>query len=50
VWSLARNGDPTESPEAFRIALLRAMKIAVHETGHMFSLEHCTAYRCVQQA
>jgi archaemetzincin len=46
VWSLYRNGNPDESPESFRLALLRTMKIAVHETGHMFSLPHCTAYEC----
>ena len=48
VWSIYRNGNPDAGPEAFKLALLRAMRIAVHETGHMFSLEHCTAYRCVQ--
>jgi archaemetzincin len=48
VWSLARYGDPTKGPEAFRTTLRRALKLAVHETGHMFSLPHCTAYRCVQ--
>lgn len=48
VWSMYRNGDPTKGPEAFRSALVRTLKIAVHETGHMFSLQHCTAYRCVQ--
>lgn len=48
IWSMHRYGDPSESDEAFRLTLLRTMKIAVHETGHMFSLPHCTAYRCVQ--
>jgi len=48
VWSIYRNGDLTAGPDAFRRALLRTLKTAVHETGHMFSLEHCTAYRCVQ--
>jgi len=48
VWSLHRYGDPTASEDSFRLALLRALKIAVHETGHMFSLHHCTAYQCVQ--
>ena len=48
VWSLYRNGNADASPEAFKLALLRALRIAVHETGHMFSLEHCTAYKCVQ--
>lgn len=48
VWSLHRYGDPTIDPGAYRQTLRRAVKVALHETGHMFSLEHCTAYRCVQ--
>jgi archaemetzincin len=28
--------------------LLRAIKVMVHETGHMFGLRHCRTYRCVQ--
>ncbi len=48
VWSVYRHGDPTKNKEAEMLALRRALKVAVHETGHMFSLEHCTAYRCVQ--
>ena len=48
VWSLHRYGDPDASPAAFKLALRRALKIAAHETGHMFSLHHCTAYRCLQ--
>lgn len=46
VWSIYRNGDPDKSAEEFRLCLLRTMKTAVHETGHMFSLLHCTAYEC----
>lgn len=48
VWSLARYGDPTLGDEAFRTALRRTLKIAAHETGHMFALHHCTAYKCLQ--
>jgi archaemetzincin len=47
VWSIYRNGDPDESEASFRLALLRTIKTAVHETGHMFSMRHCTAYECV---
>jgi archaemetzincin len=47
VWSLHRFGDSAESPAAFRRALLRALKVAVHETGHLFAMKHCTAYECV---
>jgi len=46
VWSIYRNGDPDESDAAFSLCLLRTMKTATHETGHMFSMLHCTAYEC----
>lgn len=48
LWSVYRHGDPAKDDASFKLALRRALKVAVHETGHMFSLEHCTAYRCVQ--
>lgn len=48
VWSLHRYGDPSLSEEAFRLTLRRALKVGVHEAGHMFSLEHCIRYPCVQ--
>lgn len=47
VWSIARNGDPAAGDDAFRLCLLRTVKTAVHETGHMFSMQHCTAWECV---
>lgn len=47
VWSIHHNGDPSQGDAAFRRTLLRTMKIAVHETGHMFSVAHCTRYQCV---
>jgi len=46
VWSIFRNGDPTENEESFRRCLSRTLKTATHETGHMFSIQHCTAYQC----
>lgn len=46
IWSLARLGQPEESQEAFQETLLRCLKTASHETGHMLSMEHCTAYEC----
>jgi archaemetzincin len=46
VWSIYRNGDPYDSEEAFRLCLLRTIKTATHETGHMFSMQHCTMYEC----
>ena len=47
VWSICRKGDPSLSEEDFRVCLLRTIKTAVHETGHMFSIAHCTAYECL---
>ena len=49
VWSLARLGDPTREPESFRRCLERTCKLATHETGHMFSIKHCTEYVCNMQ-
>ncbi len=46
VWSIARNGDPHGDDTAFRLCLLRTLKTASHETGHMFSMPHCTLYEC----
>ena len=46
VWSIYRNGDPDESGESYRLCLRRTLKTATHETGHMFSMMHCTFYEC----
>jgi len=46
VWSLYRYGDPDQSDAAFRLFLLRTIKVGTHETGHMFSMQHCTLYEC----
>lgn len=43
VWSLSRLDDDAD----FEKFLKRTLKIAVHETGHMFSIAHCTKYECV---
>jgi archaemetzincin len=47
VWSLYRLGKPDADGRSFRQTLLRTLKIATHETGHMFSIKHCTKYECV---
>lgn len=46
VWSIYRNGNPNDGEDAFRLCLLRTLKTATHETGHMFSIRHCTKYQC----
>lgn len=46
VWSIYRNGDPAEGPDAWRICLRRTMHIATHETGHILAMKHCTAFEC----
>ena len=46
VWSLYRNGFPGPTPGTFRLCLRRTLKIAAHETGHVLTLEHCTAFAC----
>ncbi len=46
VWSIHRYGDPSKDAVAFRLCLLRAIATATHETGHIFSMRHCTRYAC----
>ena len=49
VWSINRFGDPADSDEAFLKCLQRTVKLATHETGHMFSMQHCTLFQCNMQ-
>jgi len=49
VWSLYRFGDPDKSDEDFKQCLRRTIKVATHETGHMFSIAHCIEYQCNMQ-
>ena len=46
VWSMARHGDPSLSDEDYQLCLMRTMKTAVHETGHLFSMDHCITHEC----
>ena len=46
VWSIYRNGNPERGDDEFKLCLLRTMKTATHETGHMFSMQHCILYEC----
>jgi archaemetzincin len=47
VWSLYRNGDPSRGEAAFRLALRRTLGTASHELGHVLTMHHCTAFRCL---
>jgi archaemetzincin len=47
VWSLSRLGEPDKSPEDYQKFLARTLKVGMHETGHMFSMTHCTKYECL---
>jgi len=47
VWSLYQfTNPPTRKPEP-GLLLDRTLKVAVHETGHMFSMKHCIKYECL---
>jgi archaemetzincin len=46
VWSIYRKGDPAEGEAAFRQCLVRTMHTATHETGHILTIQHCTAFEC----
>jgi archaemetzincin len=45
VWSMNRFGNP-ENKEEYQDCLMSTIKTAVHETGHMFTLQHCVKYDC----
>jgi archaemetzincin len=46
VWSIYRKGDPAASPAAFQQCLRRTLHTASHETGHILTIQHCTAHAC----
>lgn len=46
VWSMHRFGDPSRGAAEFRLCLRRTMDVASHETGHIFTIQHCTAFEC----
>lgn len=46
VWSIVRFGDPSKSEMLFQQCLQLTTKLASHEIGHMFTIDHCTAHEC----
>lgn len=49
VWSLHRLTLANDSEATDPILLKRLLKVASHETGHMFSMPHCVLARCNMQ-
>jgi archaemetzincin len=47
VWSIYRNGDPGQGEAAYRLCLRRTLGTASHELGHVLTMHHCTAFRCL---
>lgn len=47
VWSLYRYGTTEGSEAEYNRFRRRMFKVALHETGHMFGIHHCTAYECL---
>ncbi len=47
IWSLARYGSYNKEDGSYTQFLRRTLKTAIHETGHMFSMKHCTFYECL---
>lgn len=46
VWSLARFGNPEQDKASRQRFLERTLKVAAHETGHMFGIRHCVHFQC----
>ncbi|MGB7209733.1 MAG: archaemetzincin [Pyrinomonadaceae bacterium] len=47
VYSLYRFADARTGKIDPKLLLERTLKVAMHETGHMFSMKHCTKYECL---
>jgi archaemetzincin len=46
LFSLRRLGGPWEGKVSYQSTLIRSLKLASHETGHVFGFKHCTLYTC----
>ena len=46
VWSIHRNGDPAKGKDGYQLCLRRTLHTASHETGHILTIQHCTAFDC----
>lgn len=46
VWSTARFGNPKGDEQERRRYFRRLLRLALHETGHMYGIQHCIAFEC----
>jgi archaemetzincin len=46
VWSIYRFGDPAAGDAELKQCLRRTLSTASHETGHILTIQHCTAFAC----
>jgi archaemetzincin len=49
VWSISHNGDLAAGVDEQETYLRRTFKTAIHEIGHILSMDHCTAYACAMR-
>ena len=46
VWSTARFGNADGNEQDRKRYYRRLLRLALHETGHMYGIKHCIAYEC----
>ena len=42
-------GEEMKESERYKILEYRAVKVMLHEIGHMFGLKHCIYFSCLMQ-
>jgi archaemetzincin len=47
IYSINRLGYPDWDSTEYKNCLLRTMKLATHELGHIFGFRHCVHYECI---
>jgi archaemetzincin len=47
VYSMSRFGNADASEHEKRTFILRILKVASHELGHIFSIKHCIEFKCI---
>jgi len=49
IWSTSRNGELGRDADEQEACVRRTFKTAIHEIGHVLSIDHCTAYACAMR-